>query len=78
MSRTARGAQGEASTDGVNVVRTNPADIDADATVRHYDQLSERGRRAVAEAAAGLDSTVRVPDLAPGDVVRFTDYYVVR
>ncbi|MDS0294245.1 hypothetical protein [Halogeometricum luteum] len=78
MSRTARGAQGDASTDGVTVVRTGPADIDADATVRHYDQLSERGRRAVAEAAAGLDPTVRAPDLAPGDVVRFTDYYVVR
>jgi hypothetical protein len=78
MSRTARGAQGDASTDGVTVVRTGPSDIDADATVRHYDQLSERGRQAVAEAAAGLDPTVRPPDLAPGDVVRFTDYYVVR
>ena len=78
MSRTARGAHHESSTEGVSIVRTEAADIDADATVRHYDQLSERGRQAVAEAAAGMDPTVRAPDLAPGDVVRFTGYYVVR
>lgn len=78
MSRTARGAEYEESPEGLTVVRRSPADIDADTTVRHYDQLSERARQAVADAAAGLEPSVRASDLAPGDVVRFTDYYVVR
>ncbi|WP_049916723.1 hypothetical protein [Halogeometricum pallidum] len=78
MSRTARGAQQEIPNEGMTIVRTGPADIDADATVRHYDQLSERARRVVADAANGSEPSVRAPDLSPGDVVRFTDYYVVR
>ena len=78
MSRTACDLHRDDSTEGVAVVRTGAADIDSDATIRHYDQLSERGRQVVADAAAGQDPTVRAPDLAPGDVVRFTDYYVVR
>lgn len=78
MTRTVRGSTRDNSPEGVAVVRTSAADIDGNAAIRHYDQLSERGRRAVAEAAAGLEPTVRAPDLAPGDVVRFTDYYVVR
>ncbi|SFR52684.1 hypothetical protein [Halogeometricum limi] len=78
MSRTARGSRHDESTADVTVVRTGAADIDPDATVRHYDQLSERGQRAVAAAAESERGRVRDAELSVGEVVRFTDYYVVR
>jgi hypothetical protein len=60
------------------VVATPPEQIDPDATVKHYDQLTERAQRAVAAAAAGCEATVPASDLSPDDVVRYTGYFVVQ
>ncbi|WP_418280777.1 hypothetical protein [Halorubrum sp. DTA98] len=52
--------------------------IPPDARVRHYDELTDDAQDAVFEGA-GRPQTVPEPgDLDDGDVVKFTDYYVVR
>jgi hypothetical protein len=77
MSRTVRGSSREEETNGATVVATRPERIGPTATVRHFDQLSDRAQRAVVAAATGEAGDVRASDLERGEVIRFTEYYVV-
>ncbi|WP_363466998.1 hypothetical protein [Halogeometricum borinquense] len=77
MSRTVRGSTHDDLTDSVTVVRTYVEEIEPSATVRHYDQLTDRSQAAVAAAVDG-HQPIRAPDLSTGDVVRYTGYYEVR
>jgi hypothetical protein len=76
MSRTVSEQPGDGPAD-LTVVATSPEQIDPDATVKHYDQLTERAQQAVA-AAAGCDTAPPIPDLSPNDVVRYTGYFAVQ
>ncbi len=52
--------------------------VPSDARVRHYDELGEDAQATIVELA-GRPWTAPEPDgLDDGDVVKFTDYYVVR
>lgn len=76
MSRTVQNQRVHGRDDGSSVVVVSPERIGPNARVRDFDQLSERAQRLfVADDAT--DATA-VPDLESGDVVRFTDYYLVR
>jgi hypothetical protein len=76
MSRTASGPSLEQAAGG-DVVPTTADRIDPTARVRHFDQLSERAQRILVTAATDQPIEREAPDLRSGDVVRFTDYYVV-
>jgi hypothetical protein len=75
MSQTASESSHGDSADGATVVRTSVEDIDPTARVWHFDELSDRAQAAITAAADGRRPGVRVPDLAVGDVVRYTGYY---
>ena len=48
------------------------------ARVRHYDQLRDEVQTAVHEVAGRPHTTSETGALDDGDVVKFTDYYLVR
>jgi hypothetical protein len=58
-------------------VQTAPRDIGEDARVWDYDELNEQAKRAFANAVDGDDHGAIV-GVDPGDVVVYTDYYLVR
>lgn len=60
-----------------SVVPTTPADVAVDARVWDYDELSEQAQCAFASAVAG-DDHGRIAGVDPGDVIVYTDYYLVR
>jgi hypothetical protein len=54
--------------------------IPADARVRHFDQLSPRASEVFLDLVAPAGRPVHVPvqeDLEAGEVIVFTDYYLV-
>jgi len=52
--------------------------VPPDTRVRHYDELSDETQNAIYEIAGRPRTTPETGDLADGDVVKFTDYYLVR
>lgn len=60
-----------------SVVPTVPADIAADARVWDYDELSEQAQCAFVSAVAGDDHD-GIVGVDRGDVIVYTDYYLVR
>ena len=52
--------------------------IPADARVRHYDELDDEEQGVVRELAGEPWTAPETGDLDDGDVVKFTDYYLVR
>ena len=52
--------------------------VPPDARVKHVDELSDEAREAVYELAGRPRTVSEREDLDDGDVVKFTDYYVVR
>jgi hypothetical protein len=68
-----------------HVVTIAPENIGDEARVWDYDELSEQAQRAFREAVAGEQSALiageqsaLVAGVDPGDVVVYTDYYLVR
>ncbi|MBP1923323.1 hypothetical protein J2751_002362 [Halorubrum alkaliphilum] len=49
-----------------------------EARIRHYDELGDDAQATVAELAGRPRTAAEASDLEDGDVVKFTDYYVVR
>ncbi|GAB6880320.1 hypothetical protein JCM17823_25940 [Halorubrum gandharaense] len=52
--------------------------VPPDSRVKHVDELSDDAREAVYELAGRPRTVPKQGDLDDGDVVKFTDYYVVR
>ncbi|QWC20785.1 hypothetical protein KI388_03960 [Halorubrum sp. 2020YC2] len=52
--------------------------VPADARVRHYDELADDEQGVVRELAGKPWTAPETGDLDDGDVVKFTDYYLVR
>ena len=52
--------------------------IPADARVRHYDELDDEEQGVVRELAGEPWTAPETGDLDDGDVVKFTDYYLIR
>ena len=52
--------------------------VPADACVRHYDELNDDEQDIVRELAGEPWTAPETGDLDDGDVVKFTDYYLVR
>ncbi len=52
--------------------------IPSDARVRHYDELGDDAQAAVVEVAGAPWTASEPDDLNDGDVVKYTDYYLVR
>jgi hypothetical protein len=52
--------------------------VPADARVRHYDELDDDEQGIVRELAGEPWTAPETGDLDDGDVVKFTDYYLVR
>ena len=52
--------------------------VPPDAAVRHYDELGDDTQATVAELAGRPRTAPEPRDLDDGDVVKFTEYYVVR
>jgi len=50
----------------------------SDARVRHFDELSDDEKQVVAELAGRPWTAPETSTLEDGDVVKFTDYYLVR
>ncbi|ELZ53414.1 hypothetical protein C467_13657 [Halorubrum hochstenium ATCC 700873] len=50
----------------------------SDARVRHFDELSDDEKQLVAELAGEPRTAPETSNLEDGDVVKFTDYYLVR
>ncbi|VTT87931.1 hypothetical protein DM2_1265 [Halorubrum sp. DM2] len=50
----------------------------SDARVRHFDELSDDEKQVVAELAGRPRTAPETSTLEDGDVVKFTDYYLVR
>lgn len=56
---------------------TSAERVPENARVRHFDELEERTQRVLFDVAHNGASEERIPELADGDVVVFTDYYRV-
>jgi hypothetical protein len=52
--------------------------VPSDARVRHYDELDDDEQGVVRELAGEPWTAPETGDLNDGDVVKFTDYYLVR
>ncbi|WP_233559299.1 MULTISPECIES: hypothetical protein [Halorubrum] len=52
--------------------------VPSDARVRHYDELDDDEQGVVRELAGEPWTAPETGDLDDGDVVKFTDYYLVR
>ncbi|WP_159484060.1 hypothetical protein [Halorubrum sp. JWXQ-INN 858] len=52
--------------------------VPPNARVRHYDELSDDTQDAVVELAGRARTLPETADLDDGDVVKFTEYYLVR
>ncbi|TKX54762.1 hypothetical protein EXE42_06515 [Halorubrum sp. SP3] len=52
--------------------------IPSDARVRHYDELSDDEQGVVRELAGEPWTAPEIGELDDGDVVKFTDYYLIR
>jgi hypothetical protein len=52
--------------------------VPADARVRHYDELDDDEQGVVRELAGEPWTAPETGELSDGDVVKFTDYYLVR
>ncbi len=52
--------------------------VPPEAGVRHFDELGDEAQDAVFEAADRAHTVPDTGDLDDGDVVKFTDYYLVR
>jgi hypothetical protein len=52
--------------------------VPADARVRHYDELDDDEQGIVRELAGEPWTAPETGELHDGDVVKFTDYYVIR
>ena len=52
--------------------------VPADARVRHYDELGDEEQQIVWELAGEPRTAPETENLDDGDVVKFTDYYLVR
>ncbi|MES3161394.1 MAG: hypothetical protein PPP55_07455 [Halorubrum sp.] len=52
--------------------------VPSDARVRDYDELSDDAQSTVVELAGGPWTAPEPGELDDGDVVRFTEYYLVR
>ena len=52
--------------------------VPPDARVRHYDELDDEEQGVVRELAGGPWTAPETGDLDDGDVVKFTDYYLIR
>ena len=52
--------------------------VPSDARVRHYDELDDEEQGVVRELAGEPWTAPETGDLDDGDVVKFTDYYLIR
>ncbi|GAA0729321.1 hypothetical protein J2744_002976 [Halorubrum trapanicum] len=52
--------------------------VPSDARVRHYDELDDDEQGVVRELAGEPWTAPETGDLGDGDVVKFTEYYLVR
>lgn len=73
---------GNVQQEGQRVVQTTPEEVPAGARVWDYDELSPPAQRELRSAVTG-EGAGRIPDVGAeavesGDVVVFTEYYLIR